>query len=265
MKRTPPVNVRRYLRQEVGFGCPVPGCGNPFLSWHHFDPPWRVRHHHNRRGMIALCQTHHPQADNGAFTNEQLQEFKKTAKERNIEIKGQFEWMRRRLLVVIGGNFYEDPFVIFEIGGQRILWFDRDEQNYFLLNLQMLTISHEARMRIENNDWTEKGTPEDLETPPSGKKLHAKYKSGDILEVNFIELSEDLAQTRYPTAKLTERGITFPVTGVEIQMRVGGANIEFGPMHITFRSLTMQNNFFRGAGVVLSIGDTLRSLGLRTG
>src|SRR5918912_315690 len=36
VNRTPPAAVRRELRREVGFGCPVPDCGNPYLYWHHF-------------------------------------------------------------------------------------------------------------------------------------------------------------------------------------------------------------------------------------
>ena len=39
MNRTPPKKVIQTLRQEVGFGCPIPNCGNPYLEWHHFDPP----------------------------------------------------------------------------------------------------------------------------------------------------------------------------------------------------------------------------------
>ena len=43
----------RTLRREVGFGCPV--CRSPFLTWHHFDPPYHVEEHWRHEGMIALC------------------------------------------------------------------------------------------------------------------------------------------------------------------------------------------------------------------
>jgi hypothetical protein len=42
LPRRPPMDVIRLLRSEVGFCCPVEGCGNPYLTWHHFDPPRRV-------------------------------------------------------------------------------------------------------------------------------------------------------------------------------------------------------------------------------
>src|SRR5580693_411457 len=63
MTRTPPADIRRALRREVGFVCPVPGCTNPYLTRHHFDPIWRVREHHEPGGLIALCRDHHSQAD----------------------------------------------------------------------------------------------------------------------------------------------------------------------------------------------------------
>ena len=72
MNRTPPKKVIQTLRQEVGFGCPIPNCGNPYLEWHHFDPPWSIENHHRPEGMIALCTQHHKNADNYAYTNEQL-------------------------------------------------------------------------------------------------------------------------------------------------------------------------------------------------
>jgi hypothetical protein len=75
LARVPPADVRRALRLEVGFGCPVPRCRSPFLEYHHFDPEWHVEHHHRLEGLIPLCPTHHAQA--AAFTIDQLRQFKK--------------------------------------------------------------------------------------------------------------------------------------------------------------------------------------------
>ncbi|MEP7217736.1 MAG: hypothetical protein ABI876_02405 [Bacteroidota bacterium] len=99
MNRTPPAEVRKALRQEVGFGCPIPGCANPYLEWHHFAPPWHIREHHDPEGMIALCAEHHKKADAGAFTDDQLRQFKQRGVDPAIEIKGRFDWLRNRLLV----------------------------------------------------------------------------------------------------------------------------------------------------------------------
>src|SRR5688500_18672588 len=79
--RDPGERIKRMLRTEVNFGCPVRssqgGCGSPLLVFHHFDPPWRGHHVHNPDGMIALCLEHHAQADAGLWTNEQLRNFKR--------------------------------------------------------------------------------------------------------------------------------------------------------------------------------------------
>ena len=37
--------VKVTLRTEVGYGCPI--CRSPFLTWHHFDPPYSVRPHND--------------------------------------------------------------------------------------------------------------------------------------------------------------------------------------------------------------------------
>ena len=91
MDRTPPMEVRKLLRREVGFGCPVLNCGNPYLSWHHFGPPWREKQHHDPNGMIALCVEHHAKADAGTYTKEQLHSYKQQANRCLSELKGHFE------------------------------------------------------------------------------------------------------------------------------------------------------------------------------
>ena len=96
--------MQRVLREEVGFGCPVPDCREPFLTWHHFDPPWHEREHHEAEGMVALCSKHHTMADRGVFSKAQLRTFKNTPHSVE-EVKAKFEWARPRQLVRLGG-FY---------------------------------------------------------------------------------------------------------------------------------------------------------------
>lgn len=161
---------KKILREEVGFGCPVPKCGQPYLEWHHFDPPWSVKNHHDPKGMIALCREHHIQADNGAFTLNQLHEFKKAGMSNWKQVSGKFNWMRNRLLAVVGGNFYYETPVLFAYKQRPVIWFERDENNYLLLNLRMLATGNEPRAYIRNNEWFNVGGEEDMECPPSAKK-----------------------------------------------------------------------------------------------
>ena len=104
VSRKPPAEVKRILREEVGFGCPVPACREPFLTWHHFDPPWHERHHHEPDGMIAICMRHHAMADRDVFSRAQLKAFKDSSHSVE-EVKAKFEWARPKQLVRLGG-FY---------------------------------------------------------------------------------------------------------------------------------------------------------------
>ena len=107
ISRNPPEAVKRLLRQEVGFGCPLPYCRRPFLSFHHFDPPWNKEQHHRPEGMIALCVEHHAAADRGAFDNSRLRKLKKSDHSVN-DVKARFEWARSKQLIRLGG-LYASP------------------------------------------------------------------------------------------------------------------------------------------------------------
>jgi hypothetical protein len=229
MDRTPPISVRRALRQQVGFGCPVPDCDNPYLTYHHFDPPWHVQAHHSPEGMIALCATHHAQADAGAFTDGQLRAMKHDAVSRPI--RGRFNWMRDRLLAVVGGNFYYETLTILTFRGEKSIWFNRDSDDRLLLNIRMLTSSGAPRLRLEDNDWLVLGNPLDFESPPSGKRIYAKYDNGDDLRVEFRELpDEESAIALYPTLHpAVTAHVQFPIVAVEVQETIGGTPYCFSP------------------------------------
>ena len=152
LSRKPPVAVRRELRREVGFGCPASGCGNPYLQYHHFDPPWEIEHHHDPARMIALCSNHHAKAE--AWTVDQCRAMKSVSGDRP-EVRGKFEWMRDDILAVIGGHLcYETPnMVVFR--DTPIVWFNRDEQRHLLLNFRLLTTSkgHACALRITTESF----------------------------------------------------------------------------------------------------------------
>ena len=256
MNRKPPVDVKQQLREEIGFGCPVPECGSPYLEWHHFDPPWHVENHHNPKGMIALCRTHHIQADHGAFSVDQLHEFKQSGKENWRQVSGKFNWMRNRLLAVVGGNFYYETPIIFKFKDQPVIWFERDENDYLLLNLHMLSTGNELRSYIKNNEWFNVGGEEDIESPPSAKKVKIKYPNGDMVQIEFFELNNcGEAEKRYPDASVREWPIEFPVTAVEVTNIVANSGLEFNAKETKFGMGNVMKNCFAsncGAGLVIS-------------
>lgn len=253
MNRTPPLEVRKQLRQEVGFGCPI--CGNPYLEWHHFNPPWNKKHHHNAEGMIALCAEHHKKADAGAYTIEQLNNYKNLAKDNNFEISGKFDWLRNNILAVVGGNFYYETLTIFKYKQQPIIWFNRDQDGYLLLNLKMLSTSYEERAEIIDNFWVKKGKPIDIESPPSGKSLSIKYSNGDYFMVNYSEVSGiDELHQKFSNLTIANDEIKFPITIVEINYKVANTGLNFSPKRTeTPGNSSLINGFFSHKDVGIHI------------
>ena len=254
MTRNPPSHVKKALRAEIGFGCPVPGCGRPYLEWHHFDPPWHERHHHDAEGMIALCREHHIQADNGAFTKEQLHRFKRDGNKNWHQVSGNFSWLRNNLLVVLGGNFFYETLVILKLFAKPIIWFTRDANNYLLLNLYMLTTSGKQRAYIINNVWFNVGDEEDIECPPSAKRLKVSYPNGDLVSIEFFEIKA-MAEfnKRYPGVKANGWPIVLPITAVEVTNIVANSNLIFSARKTKIGQSHMKNCFAAYCGAGLSI------------
>ncbi|WP_172148022.1 HNH endonuclease [Pseudomonas tumuqii] len=235
MRKAIPPKVKEILRSEVGFGCPVKGCGNPYLEYHHFDPPVSVRPHNEPRGMIALCAQHHKKADGGAYTIEQLHALKSDRTNAKF-VKGNLEWLRRDLLAVVGGIFYYETPRIIVIDGHELVSLKRDDEGYLRLSINMLSINAEERLVVEDNSWENIGSPIDLRCPPQGKELEVKYANGDFLYLKFLELnSSDEASRRYKNDVLKDNdSVKFPITAVEVNMNIGGTNIQLSPESTTF-------------------------------
>ncbi|MDS3861811.1 hypothetical protein RIF25_13460, partial [Thermosynechococcaceae cyanobacterium BACA0444] len=118
MKRQPPSPVIRQLCKEVGFACPV--CGSPFLTWHHFDPPWRNKQHHNPEGMIALCPEHAAHADGGHWTINQLRQLKRPAN-LNDWVTASWPWKPEKAVFMLGNSYYVGERALLSMSGIPIL------------------------------------------------------------------------------------------------------------------------------------------------
>lgn len=106
-----PRDIIRELRLEVGFTCPVPGCGSPLLTWHHFDPPWSEAKVHDPAGMVALCVPHHKKADAGTYSPEQLRSWKTScAKPHQRLITEEFGWSLEACIIRLGGCYSTNQF-----------------------------------------------------------------------------------------------------------------------------------------------------------
>lgn len=189
--------------------------------------------------MVALCRQHHDAADAGAYESEQLREMKVLGRDRAHALGARFEWMRARLLAVVGGAFYYETPTPVALREEPMVWFNRDGDGRFLLNVAMPSTVREPRLMIEDNFWIEVGEPDDLECPPNGRLVSVRYANGDSIRVEFLELGDgDALTSRYDHGEgarhllEVEEQDGFPVTAVEVQMRVmrgSDAVIDFGP------------------------------------
>ncbi|EML0300530.1 HNH endonuclease [Vibrio parahaemolyticus] len=251
-KRTSiPKKVKEVLREEVGFGCPVRNCGNPYLEYHHFDPPVYIKPHNDPHGMIALCAQHHKKADGSAYTNEQLHAFKKN-KVNSKYVKGNLEWLRQDMLSVVGGNlFYETP-VLVQIDGHKLVSFKRDSDGYQRLSVNMLSLMPEERLIIDENSWENIGSPTDLRSPPQGKELEVRYSNGDYLYLRFFEVATaEKLKAKYAIGDTSD--FNFPLTVVEINFAIGGTNIDFSHSGSQVMGLNVSASVVSHCGVGFSI------------
>ncbi len=204
--------------------------------------------------MIALCLEHHKKADYGAYTKEQLRHFKEQASNRFKKVRGKFEWMRHKLLAVVGGNFYYETPILFQYYKTPIIWFERDEQGYMLLNIDLLPLSSEPKLQMRNNIWQVYGNPDDIECPPSGKKIHIKYGSGDKVRIEFDDI-ESVSKFQKKYSAVPPSGIPFPLVTVEVHMAIGEANLHFGPHETILTTHTYSGCWAINAPVALWLHD----------
>jgi hypothetical protein len=190
VSRTPPESVRRILRKEVNFGCPVHGCGVPYLTWHHFDPPWNIEKHHNPEGMIALCHKHADLADGKRWTKDQLRQMKQKPYLSQDEVKERYDYLRKDAVCIVGNIAFHVKNIL-KIDGERVIWFERDSEGYEGLNILIRDSEGRIILQMEDNDWTAH-TDEvfDLICPPQGKELRIISKDkGTDYTIRFDEYS----------------------------------------------------------------------------
>lgn len=149
--REPYPEVKQFLRKEVHYACPVPGCASPLLEWHHFDPKWEDKHHHNHEGMIALCTSCHPKADRGTWTKEELGSFKRNPAPLGL-IRETFGWSERSVLYRLGGTYAVDCVAgVLAVSGQRVLWDERSAEGRLLFSLDFFGQKGKCLLQVRQN------------------------------------------------------------------------------------------------------------------
>jgi hypothetical protein len=136
-----------------------------------------------------------------------------------------------------------------------------------------------------DNFWMTEGAAEhDIECPPSGRIVKAKYPNGDRLSVEFQSHENvDEFNRRFPlprdperVRKLRERmgwpapsdgptlspetadefGLRFPLTTVAIDMNIEGSGIKLGATSMEIGGSSISGAWMVGCGVGVQIGDS---------
>jgi hypothetical protein len=188
-----PEDVKRTLRREVGFGCPI--CRIPFLKWHHFDPPYRVCPHNNPEGMIALCAEHSDEADNNNWSIEQLRALKKKELSGD-DIRGTFpSWAHSNVLVRIGRSYCGGCRSILHIGGTPIIALSKNTDNMLSLSFSIWDPDGTLLATMTDNVITVSTSTKhlyDLEAPPRKRGVGIWFGHRKIgLKLTFERLSMD--------------------------------------------------------------------------
>ena len=284
LTRTPPAAVLDVLRSEVNYGCPVADCGSPFLTWHHFDPPWRETKHHDASGMVALCSEHARIADNDMYTKDQLRAFKLApfVKDR---LQYQWPWTTEQLLVVLGRVVLIGPRPVIALGGRNLVTFERGalpnvSQPIVYVGVDLPDATGATIVTMKEN-WLDVDVRqlESMEVPPGTRDLHLKHSSGVELDLHlkryppseFDHLIDELlegAVQRADTKALARRVAAdsegkLPVLRVrghffsnDIKLDVTASKVEFSVKPYGNERVTLGQHVFTGDGkLMIKIGD----------
>jgi hypothetical protein len=192
ISRDPPEPTKWFLRNEVGFGCPFRGCRKPFLTWHHFDPPWKILNHHNADGMIALCLDHHAEADAGQHSKEFLHALKRQANDVN-DVLAKFPWARGKQLYRIGGTYFGGTSFEIKLGEDRteLIAVSINPQGMFELSFNLKNEEDRTIARMDRNSFV--AIPKllhDLKADTGKSRVKIQKKRGEIsLELKHSRLS----------------------------------------------------------------------------
>jgi hypothetical protein len=192
--RDPGEAIKRLLRNEVNFGCPVSGCGSPILTYHHFDPPWAGNFEHNPAGMIALCKPHHDQADGGLWTKAQLRDMKRNPYV-NSAVRIRWPYATECLVLKVGPCFVVHSGSALRLNCRHVMRFrpetiEQLSAKTVVFDSEIADVNDDVWLRIVDN-WLDLDIAEasDVVFPPHAKQFMAKRKDQSKIKLQFRTFS----------------------------------------------------------------------------
>ena len=172
--------IRRALRQEVNFCCPL--CGCPVLEYHHIIP-WCESNNHKINDMIALCPNCHAKADNGAYDRKYLCKLKSAGFDTpgwKDTIRFDSDIFTVRVGSVNLTNMNRNNNVLLEMHGESMLAISRRLESNIILNTCFYNWANYPQVAIKNNELTI-DTHQLWDIEYNGRDLTIRKKSQEIL------------------------------------------------------------------------------------
>jgi hypothetical protein len=184
-----PSSIRKYLRSEVEYGCPVLGCRNPFLEYHHFNPKYCDGQEHIKEGMIALCPNHHRMADHDRWTNEELINMK--AASIREAVNGTIDWALKDSVIIVGNNYFFGHSFSFDVLGQELFSIYQIDNGRLIISALIWDSKMNLIAKIVENDiLINQPHIGDLICSASGHSIRIEARADDIFyELSFRRIS----------------------------------------------------------------------------
>ncbi len=148
--RNTPEPIKRFLRKEAGYGCCI--CGDAIIEYHHIIP-WEEENHYRPEDMMVLCPNHHTEVGNSRMPQAKQLEYKHQPY--NLKkgyANGKLSFYHEELAVQVGNNTFIESPTILTVGGERLLWFEKEE-NYITFNAILYDRHDNLLVKIVNNEW----------------------------------------------------------------------------------------------------------------
>jgi len=236
VSRTPPRPLRRQLRQEVYYSCPI--CSNPLLTYHHIVP-WRDEHHFRQQDMIALCYNHARMADSNAISRATLYNLKANPPKRR-RVRDKFvidDWSR--FGIVLGGDmvWFEGCMTVLRVEGQPLLGFSRQFGRPALV-VDLKDVNGRTLLKIDDNDWMV-NVEDRWDCEVKGNQIYVRDRSRQY----YVRYKVDAAKSEVAMSfRLHSHGQDIIADGTGLWLC--GLNMAFS--HFRFRNMPVAFDLFKG-------------------
>ena len=172
-----PLDVKRQLRQEAGFGCC--NCGHPFIEYHHIVP-YAEDPHMRPEDMMIVCGQCHTLLTAGAIPVEEQRAWKR--RPRNVienKVNGRLYVTTGDLRVHLAGGMAINTPRLIAIDGEEIVVIQRGEDGRVEVSAIVQDDQGDTIATIRSNEW--EATPErvwDFEAHP--RSALVRYGPGRI-------------------------------------------------------------------------------------